>query len=399
MVDVAAGTTSAEQRPPPDRALRGDTDRAADAACGSGGCGLNQADLNHAPKVCLNGALASRYPSAADPPVGRVPGVTPPGVRSLTYRGAVPDTTGSTGARHRVLVTGHAGLVGRALVPVLQQHGFEVVGLDLAEGADLLDPPTVRARLAGCRSVVHLAAVDDEPESPGPLDPPSTGDQEQVLRTNVGGTALLLAEAARAGVERVVLMSSVDVLGCFLGQGPPAYLPLDDAHPTDPRGPYAWSKLVAEELCATFTRATGAPSVCLRAPGVVDASTYAFLTRAREARPASEWSPVWEYGAFVDVEDLARAVLAALTTADLRGHHRLLVNADDISSRTEDGPTLAARLLPDVPLRQPDRFREDRFAALVDSGGARAVLGWAPRRRWRGQPGGVEGDGIHDGDR
>ena len=269
------------------------------------------------------------------------------------------------------------------MTPTLRDHGFEVVGLDLSDGADLLDLPTVRRRLHGCQFVVHLAAVDDEPAAPDPLTPASTGGTAQVLRTNVGGTALLLAESARAGVQRVVMLSSVDVFGCFMGQGEPAYLPLDDAHPTTPRGAYAWSKLAAEELCETFTHATSAPSVCLRSPGVFDEATYAFIKKARAEHPPSEWSPIWEYGAFIDVHDLAAAVAAALTRPDLHGHHRLLVNADDISSQSEDGPALAARLLPGVPLGSPRRFRDDRFAALVDNGGATAVLGWRPQRRWR----------------
>lgn len=289
----------------------------------------------------------------------------------------------AAGARPRVLVTGHAGMVGRVVAPTLRRRGFDVVGLDLSDGADLLDPVTVRRLLQGCRSVVHLAAVDDEPAEPDPLTPASTGGTAQVLRTNVGGTALLLAEAARAQVERVVMLSSIDVLGCFMGQGRPAYLPLDDAHPTRPQGAYAWSKLAAEQLCETFTVATGAASVCLRAPGVFDGTTYAFIKRARAEHPASEWSPIWEYGAFLDVHDLAEAVAAALEQPDLRGHHRLIVNADDISSQVDDGPTLAGRLLPEVPLRDPARFQNNRFAALVNSDAAQAVLGWSPRRRWR----------------
>lgn len=287
-----------------------------------------------------------------------------------------------TETRPRVLVTGQAGMVGRVVAPTLIHQGFDVIGLDLSEGADLLDPATVRSRLQGCRYVVHLAAVDDEPEAPDPLTPASTGGTAQVLRTNVGGTALLLAEAARAGVERVVMLSSVDVFGCFMGQGEPEYLPLDDAHPVKPHGAYAWSKLAAEELCETFTLATGALSVCLRAPGVFDQTTYDFINRARTEHPSSEWSPIWEYGAFIDVQDLADAVAAALTQPDLRGHHRLLINADDISSQSEDGPTLAARLLPEVPLRDLPRFQNDRFAALVNSGPAKALLGWEPQRRW-----------------
>ena len=282
-----------------------------------------------------------------------------------------------------MLVTGNAGMVGRVVTRSLEHQGWEVVGLDLSDGMDLLDPATVRARLEGCRFVVHLAALDDEQDHPGPLDPAWTGSTEQVLRTNVGGTALLLAEAARAGVERVVMLSSVDVFGCFMGQGRPDYLPLDDAHPTRPQGSYAWSKLAAEELCETFTRATDVPTVCLRAPGVVDDATYTVITRGRQEHPSSEWSPIWEYGAFIDVDDLADAVLAALLRPALRGHHRLIVNADDISSRSEDGPTLVARLIPGVPLGDLGRFLHHRFAALVDNQGARDVLGWRPRHNWR----------------
>jgi UDP-glucose 4-epimerase len=274
-------------------------------------------------------------------------------------------------------------MIGRVVDGALQHAGFDVVGLDLIDGDDLLDSHLVGERIRGCRFVVHLAALDEEPEQRGELDPPSTGGTEQILRTNVGGTALLLALAAEAGIERVVFLSSVDVLGCFMGQGRPAYLPIDDRHPLDPQGPYAWSKLAGEELVATFTAVTGAASVCLRAPGVFAESTYAFIRAARDEQPESEWEPFWEYGAFLDVRDLASAIVAALTVPRLSGHYRLLVNADDISSATEDGPTLARRLLPDVPLRPSTRMDQDRFAALLETGPAREVLKWEPTHRWR----------------
>lgn len=287
------------------------------------------------------------------------------------------------GRTSRVLVTGHRGMVGAEVAEQLTIAGFDVVGLDAADGDDVTDAAAVRRLIDGCCYVVHAAALDDEPDAPDPLLTASTGNREQVMRTNVGGTGLLLSEAARAGVTRCVFLSSVDVFGCFMGQGTPAYLPIDDELEVDPHGPYAWSKLAGEELCAAFTRSTGHPTVCLRAPGVINASNSAIIRLAREVNPDSEWSPYWEYGAFIDVRDLAAAVTAALTVAGLVGHHRVVINGDDISSATDDGPTLAARLLPGVGLRRDARFEHDPFAALIDSSGARSLLGWAPRYRWR----------------
>lgn len=58
------------------------------------------------------------------------------------------DTTElKTERRPRVLVTGQAGMVGRVVAPTLDRQGFDVIGLDLSEGADLLNPVTVRDRL------------------------------------------------------------------------------------------------------------------------------------------------------------------------------------------------------------------------------------------------------------
>ena len=261
----------------------------------------------------------------------------------------------------QVLVTGHRGLVGRAVVEALEKAGLTVVGLDLADGDDVTDPDTIRQRIQGCAGVVHLAAVDDEPVHPDPLTPATTGDVDRVMATNIGGTSLLLTASAAAGVGRVVFMSSVDVLGCFMGLGPARYLPIDDNHPVNPLGPYAWSKVAGEELCAAFTRSTGTPTVCLRPPGVFIADTYRFIRSARAQRSESEWSPIWEYGAFLDARDLATAVVAALTLTDLRGHHRLLVCAADISSAAYDSLSLAK---PAAPGCDGDRHGPVRSAAI-----------------------------------
>ena len=282
----------------------------------------------------------------------------------------------------KVLVTGHRGLVGDAVVRVLAQARVDWIGLDLLEGDDVLDVELVCARATGCDAIVHLAAVEEDDE----FDPvvPTTVTRvshDHVLATNIEGSRNVLA-AARLHGCRVIYLSSVDVLGCFLGQGQPAYYPIDDQHPTHPIGAYAQSKLEGENLCDQFTRDTGVATVCLRPPGVFDESTYEYITDARASNPEFEWSPIWEYGAFIDVRDLADAVYRALT-ADLTGHHRLLVCAPDISSSHDDSMTLARRLTPDVPIRNPRLYTSQPFAALVDSTPAQELLGWSPRHRWR----------------
>ena len=155
------------------------------------------------------------------------------------------------------------------------------------------------------------------PHAAFPSDPPSVVDSHCHLDFPDfdGEHDALIARARAAGVTRMVTICTrlrqepqVRALaerfdGVFYAAG---------THPMS----------AAEELCETFTRATGTPSVCLRAPGVFDDATYAVIERARAASPAAEWSPIWEYGAFLDVQDLADAVVAALTQPDLHGHHR-----------------------------------------------------------------------------
>jgi hypothetical protein len=81
----------------------------------------------------------------------------------------------------------------------------------------------------------------------------------------------------------------------------------------------------------------------------------------RRAEPRSEWEPFWEYGAFVDVRDVATAVEQALTVP-LAGHHRALLCAADISA-TAPGLELAVRLAPGVPITDPAPYRADPWRA------------------------------------
>jgi UDP-glucose 4-epimerase len=294
------------------------------------------------------------------------------------------------GVSMRVLVTGNEGLIGRFVTSLLQEQGDEVVGFDRVNGYDILDRHALRSAAEGCEAIVHLAAVDTVDVMPDEafdaLTSASRGTPEDIMITNALGTQHVLSAAAYSGVRRLVFMSSVDALGIFLGERTPDYLPIDDDHPTYPRSPYALAKRLAEEMCRSFTEDTGIPTICLRPPGVFTEDTYAWIKGARAAKLEFEWSPFWEYGAFLDARDVASAVSCALRCSD-PGHVVLLLCADDISSAQRTSRELARMILPDVPWRGGLEYEQDPFRALLNTQRARRILNWAPQYRWRPTPG------------
>ena len=270
----------------------------------------------------------------------------------------------------RVLVTGDRGHVGVPVAGFLRRCGYEVAGFDRADGLDVLDLTAVRRAARGCAAIVHLAALAHD----------SAGSPEQIMAVNVLGTWHVLLAAEAAGAGRVIFFSSVQVFGIAEGERLPDYFPVDDAHPRRAARPYGLSKRLAEDLCEGFTARTGIATVCLRPVAVWDQAQYTRVADRWRARPESQWEPFWEYGAFVDVRDVAAAVRQALTVP-LGGHHRALLCAAGIAA-TAPSLDLAARLAPAVPVTDPGRYRADPWAALIDCSTAAATLGWRPACQW-----------------
>jgi UDP-glucose 4-epimerase len=270
----------------------------------------------------------------------------------------------------RILLTGDRGFIGATLAIRLRAEGAVVVGYDRVDGRDILDAEAVVRAADACNAVVHLAAELACP-----------GQGAKLVVVNVVGTWNVLAAAEAAGVKRVVFMSSVNVLGVFKGEAAPDYLPLDDEHPARPVSAYGISKLLAEEMCRHFTARTGIGTICLRPPAVWDQATRVSIRSARQANPAFEWIPYWEYGAFIDVDDLCDAALSALACPD-PGQATALVCAPDISA-TVPARDLAKRLLPSVPWRGDAGYDIKPWRALINCDKAARLLGWTPRRGWR----------------
>ena len=269
-----------------------------------------------------------------------------------------------------VLVTGHRGHVGGTVTAHLERLGHDVVGFDRASGDDLLDPAAVKRAADGCAAIVHLGALAHD----------TAGSPEQIMAVNVLGTWHVLLAADAAGTGRVIHFSSAQVFGTAEGERLPDYFPIDDSHPRRAVRAYGLSKCLAEDLCAGFTARTGIATAALRPVSVWDPCMYQRIEARWRAEPSSEWQPFWEYGAFVDVRDVAAAVQRALTVP-LSGHHRMLLCAADIAA-TEPSLDIAARLAPAVPVNDPPLFRQQPWRALVDCSTAARVIGWRPRYTW-----------------
>jgi len=277
----------------------------------------------------------------------------------------------------KVFLTGNRGKIGKVLEADLHSSGYEVVGYDLLDGKDILDVPLLNDSIQSCEAVIHLAALDVTDS--GSLSNPRPGE---IMSVNLQGTWNILTAAGNANIKRMIYMSSVDALGVFGGRGKPDYLPLDDNHPCYPASPYDISKRLAEEMCCFWSAAERVPTICLRPPGVWTPDTYLEIQAARKDRPEYEWSPYWEYGAFIDIRDLSSACTCALT-CPFEGFGCFMVAASDVTTSGKNSKELVKAICPDVKWRGGSEYQSNPFLSLIVTDNARRTLRWEPKHTWQ----------------
>lgn len=272
----------------------------------------------------------------------------------------------------KVLVTGSRGLVGGAVLQALSLRHGDAEGYDREDGRDILDAKTLRAAIRGCDAVIHSAALLGRPGE----------SADQITKVNVEGTRNVLAAGRAAGVRRIVFLSSVDVFGVFKGERAPDYLPLDDAHPCYVSTPYGLSKRSGEAMCRSLSEQGGPLTICLRPPGVWSDATYRWIQASRRERAEFEWSPFWEYGAFIDVRDLAQACVAAVH-CELDRPECLSVASPDISTSGRTSREWATFVHPSVEWRGGAEYEADPYRGLIRIDKTCGILGWQPIHTWR----------------
>ena len=259
------------------------------------------------------------------------------------------------------LITGATGLVGSALARKLLAEGgkvralvrpgsprFHLGGLDLefAEG-DIRDAASIRRAMAGIRYVFH-AAADYRLWA---------RDPHEIFAANVEGTRIVMQEAMRAGVERIVYTSSVATLAVR-----------DDGCPADETigltveagiGAYKRSKIAAERLVEAMVANEALPAV------VVNPSTP---IGPRDVKPTPTGRIIVEAArgrvpGFVDtglnlvhVDDVAEGHIAALKRGAIG--QRYILGGENV---------LLSDMLADIAHlvgRRPPQWRVPRTLAL-----------------------------------
>lgn len=250
----------------------------------------------------------------------------------------------------RYLITGGAGFIGSHLVDAVVAQGESVRVLDdLSSGrkenllhagevgkgrlevieADIRDRAKVADAVHGVDVVFHEAAFISVPES---LEKP-----RECLDANVNGTSILLEEARRAGVHRVVIASSAAVYG----DNPE--IPLAEDTLLKPLSPYAVSKEVTELYAKLYTHHLGLEVTALRyfnvyGPRQNPDSQYAaavpiFIRRLLDGNAITIFGDGGQTRDLIYVGDVVRANLLAAAKPEAAGEIFNICAGEAISIR------------------------------------------------------------------
>lgn len=297
----------------------------------------------------------------------------------------------------KILVTGATGFIGHFLCERLLAEGQQVRGtllpyesfLTLADG---VEPTTVDQlgtdtrwghALRGVNTIIHLAArvhiMDDLAADP----------LAEFRKVNVEGTTKLAREAAKAGVKRLVFISSIKV------NGEESVTPYTSESPPNPSDPYGISKWEAEQDLREIENDTGLEVVVIRPTLVYGPGVKANFLNMMEIISRGiplPFASIKNRRSLIYVGNLVDALATCAVHPEAAGKTYLVSDGEDVSTpelirRTALALGVSARLLPfsTVLMRLAGKLTGKIGAVnrltgslTADSSKINQELGWSP---------------------
>ena len=253
----------------------------------------------------------------------------------------------------RVLLTGVTGYIGQHCAVELLTQGYEVVGTVRSRAkadatrtaiakvapvdkfsfveADLLSDEGWDAAMQGCTFVMHVA-------SPFVLAEPK--NENELIVPAVEGTKRVIAAAQRASVKRMVLTSSTFAM--IAGKDSGRYGPDAWSDASARIGAYAKSKTLAERAAWVAAKA-GSMELTVIAPGAVFGPSLGAKMEGQSVALMTDMIggkmpmiPDMSMG-MIDVRDVARLHVKAMTAVDAAGKRFIAASAEPIEMATVAG--------------------------------------------------------------
>lgn len=164
-----------------------------------------------------------------------------------------------------ILLSGACGYIGGTTYRVLQENGFEVVGLDnfstskrdrapagLFYEGNISDKKLIREIVYKHKvtSAMHFAGFINVGES--------CMEPAKYFENNLSEAISFITALNEAGVKRFIFSSTAAIFG------EPEYMPIDEEHPKKPINPYGLSKYLFENILDEFDKSYGFKHIALR---------------------------------------------------------------------------------------------------------------------------------------
>lgn len=224
----------------------------------------------------------------------------------------------------KILVLGGNGFIGSHLVDALLESGYSVrlfdrpntvflgnqlpANIEIMYG-DLNSEADISAALAGCDICFHLISTVVPASSN--LDPIFD------IETNLTGTVRLLNYAVKAGLKKIIFLSSGGTV-----YGVPTHLPIDENHPTNPLCSYGITKLAIEKYLHLYQQLHGLDYTVLRLANpfgerqrinAAQGAIAVFLGKALRHEKIEIWGDGSVIRDYIHISDVISAMLKSVT--------------------------------------------------------------------------------------